>query len=135
LYGLCFLNCFKHWRSNFVFHTQRHRNGPCLSQVFAQRAKKLNMILGHFGAFWQLLLHVIGNVQNLLELIAVRAVEGEELKDLRLSGYRFVEGNILLAIAELCSRCAKSQNHTCQRQPYFFHDQISPGCVRLIHWR
>lgn len=80
------------------------------------------MVLGHFGAFWQLFLHVVRNMQNLLELIAVWAIEREELQNLWLASDRFVQRDELFAVGKLRSRSAKCQNHTCQRQPNFFHD-------------
>ena len=122
LYGLGFLYGFKHRRGDLIFHTQRNRDRPCLSQIFTQWAKELNVVFRHFGAFRQLFLHVVRNMKYLLKLVAVRAVEGEELQHLRLASNRLVQRNVLLAVGKLRSSCAKCQNHTSQRQPNFFHD-------------
>ncbi|AEW75924.1 hypothetical protein EcWSU1_04497 [Enterobacter ludwigii] len=119
---LGFLDCFKHWCSDLIFHAQRDSYRPRLSQVFTQWAQELNVILGHFGAFWQLFLHVIGNMQHLLELIAMWAIEREELQNLWLASDWLFQRRILFAVGKLRSRSAKCQNHTCQRQPNFFHD-------------
>jgi hypothetical protein len=135
LHSLGFLHSFKHWGGDLVFHTQGNGNRPRLSQVFAQWAQELNVVLGHFGAFWQFFLHVVRNMQHLLKLIAVWAIEREELENLWLTRYWLLECDELLAVGKLSSRSAKCQNHTCQRQPNFFHDQLSPGCVQLIHRR
>jgi hypothetical protein len=43
------------------------------------------VVFGHFDAFRQLFLHVIRNMQHFFKLIAVRAVEREELEHLRLA--------------------------------------------------
>ena len=93
------------------------------------------MVFGHFGAFRQFLTHIVRNMQHFFELVAVRAVERKELEHLRLASNRLIKGNVLLAIGDLGSGCTKSQNHTSQRQPNFFHDLLSPGYITLIHWR
>lgn len=78
------------------------------------------MVFGHFGAFRQLFLHVVSNMQHLLKLIAVWAIEREELENLWLASDGLVQRDVLFAVGKLCSRSAKCQNHTCQRQPNFF---------------
>lgn len=94
--------------SDFVFHAQRHRHSPCLSQIFAQvTTHEVDVVFSHLHAFRQFFLHIIRNMQNFFKLIAVRTEEREKLQHLRRASYRFFQGSVLFTIFILRRRCAK----------------------------
>src|SRR5690606_23281974 len=97
LNGLGFLHGFKHWRSDLIFHTQCNGNSPRLSQVFTQWTQEFYVVFGHFGAFRQLFLHVVRNMQHLLELVAMWAIERKELQNLWLASNGLFQCDVLFA--------------------------------------
>ncbi|MNG24410.1 hypothetical protein D3C84_1091320 [compost metagenome] len=51
----------------------------------------------------------------------MRAVEREELQNLRLTSYWLIQSNELCTIAIWCGCGAECHHHTHQCQPYLFH--------------
>ncbi|CNT88834.1 Uncharacterised protein [Salmonella enterica subsp. enterica serovar Bovismorbificans] len=108
MYCLGFLYGFKQRDRDFIFYTQRHRHRPCLGELLAQRPQELNVVLGHFGAFRQLFLHIVRHMKHFFKLITMWAVEGEKLQYLGFASDRFIQRDILFTVADLCCRGAKS---------------------------
>lgn len=89
------------------------------------------MVLGHFGAFRQLFLHIVRHMKHFFKLITMWAVEGEKLQYLGFASDRFIQRDILFTVADCAAEALKAKTIPASASQIFF----MINSLRLIHWR